>query len=226
MSDATIVAVHGRRVWDSRGRPTVEAEVRLAFPVSNRVLDVRASVIHVETVDTTHGPVHAHGVRFVDLPVEERDAIEMHCMQAALPVWRKRYRQTLDLFARTNEWVHNARGRRRRSVQLAAQVRADEPGQDQALVGGLLEEISDSGARLLLERPLTPGSTVHFEVPGTALRGTGQVVFTTAIETPMSVRFSVGVSLNGGRGVPARRGFPLWWTRGGGTRAPAVEAGS
>ncbi len=25
----TIVAVHGRRVWDSRGRPTVEAEVRL-----------------------------------------------------------------------------------------------------------------------------------------------------------------------------------------------------
>ena len=26
---AHIVAVHGRRVWDSRGRPTVEVEVRL-----------------------------------------------------------------------------------------------------------------------------------------------------------------------------------------------------
>jgi enolase len=26
----SIGAVHGRRVWDSRGRPTVEAEVRLA----------------------------------------------------------------------------------------------------------------------------------------------------------------------------------------------------
>jgi enolase len=30
LSDTTIVAVHGRRVWDSRGRPTVEAEVSLA----------------------------------------------------------------------------------------------------------------------------------------------------------------------------------------------------
>src|SRR5438067_10318948 len=30
MNDTTIVAVHGRRIWDSRGRPTVEAELRLA----------------------------------------------------------------------------------------------------------------------------------------------------------------------------------------------------
>src|SRR3954470_18623961 len=30
MTDTTIVAVHGRRIWDSRGRPTVEAELRLA----------------------------------------------------------------------------------------------------------------------------------------------------------------------------------------------------
>ena len=30
MSDCTITAIHARRVWDSRGRPTVEAEVTLA----------------------------------------------------------------------------------------------------------------------------------------------------------------------------------------------------
>jgi enolase len=30
LNDGRIVAVRGRRVWDSRGRPTVEAEVRLA----------------------------------------------------------------------------------------------------------------------------------------------------------------------------------------------------
>src|SRR5437764_12005053 len=29
MSDTRIVGLQGRRVWDSRGRPTVEAEVRL-----------------------------------------------------------------------------------------------------------------------------------------------------------------------------------------------------
>ena len=27
MSETRIAQVHGRRVWDSRGRPTVEAEV-------------------------------------------------------------------------------------------------------------------------------------------------------------------------------------------------------
>ena len=30
MTETTIAEVTGRRVWDSRGRPTVEAEVRLA----------------------------------------------------------------------------------------------------------------------------------------------------------------------------------------------------
>ena len=29
MNDTRIAGLHGRRVWDSRGRPTVEAEVRL-----------------------------------------------------------------------------------------------------------------------------------------------------------------------------------------------------
>ena len=29
MTDTRIAFVHGRRVWDSRGRPTVEAEVLL-----------------------------------------------------------------------------------------------------------------------------------------------------------------------------------------------------
>jgi enolase len=38
MSDTTIVAVHGRRVWDSRGRPTVEAELRLAGGALGRAI--------------------------------------------------------------------------------------------------------------------------------------------------------------------------------------------
>ena len=29
MTDTAIAFVHGRRVWDSRGRPTVEAEILL-----------------------------------------------------------------------------------------------------------------------------------------------------------------------------------------------------
>ncbi len=38
MSDTAIASVHGRRVWDSRGRPTVEAEVRLAGGAIGRAI--------------------------------------------------------------------------------------------------------------------------------------------------------------------------------------------
>jgi enolase len=38
MSDTEIVEVHGRRVWDSRGRPTVEAEVTLACGARGRAI--------------------------------------------------------------------------------------------------------------------------------------------------------------------------------------------
>jgi len=38
VSETRIVGVHGRRVWDSRGRPTVEAEVRLAGGAVGRAI--------------------------------------------------------------------------------------------------------------------------------------------------------------------------------------------
>ena len=38
MPDTTIVKVVGRRVWDSRGRPTVEAEIHLACGASGRAI--------------------------------------------------------------------------------------------------------------------------------------------------------------------------------------------
>jgi enolase len=36
--DTSIVAIRGRRVWDSRGRPTIEAEVRLACGATGRAI--------------------------------------------------------------------------------------------------------------------------------------------------------------------------------------------
>ena len=38
MSATKIAVVRGRRVWDSRGRPTVEAEVHLASGASGRAI--------------------------------------------------------------------------------------------------------------------------------------------------------------------------------------------
>ena len=66
MSAATIAAVKGRRVWDSRGRPTVEAEVRLAGGAIGRAITpAGASRGTHEVVELRDG-----GVRFGGLDVE------------------------------------------------------------------------------------------------------------------------------------------------------------
>ena len=59
----------------------------------------------------------------------------------------------------------------------------------------LLEELSRSGARLLMDTPFAPGTRLRFEVPGTAVKSEGEVVFSRAIESPLKVRFSIGVRL-------------------------------
>ena len=56
MSGTTIASVRGRRVWDSRGRPTVEAEVRLAGGASGRAIaPAGASTGSGEAVDLRDG---------------------------------------------------------------------------------------------------------------------------------------------------------------------------
>jgi enolase len=60
VNDTTIRKVIGRRVWDSRGRPTVEAEVRLASgAVGRAIAPAGASTGSGEAVDLRDG-----GVRF------------------------------------------------------------------------------------------------------------------------------------------------------------------
>jgi enolase 1/2/3 len=56
MSATTITSVHGRRVWDSRGRPTVEAEVALAGGARGRAIaPAGASTGSGEAVDLRDG---------------------------------------------------------------------------------------------------------------------------------------------------------------------------
>jgi enolase len=56
MSATVIVSVHGRRVWDSRGRPTVEAEVRLAGgAVGRAIAPAGASTGSGEALDRRDG---------------------------------------------------------------------------------------------------------------------------------------------------------------------------
>src|SRR5690348_6330341 len=56
MSDTRIAGVHGRRVWDSRGRPTVEAEVRLSDgAVGRAIAPAGASTGSGEALDLRDG---------------------------------------------------------------------------------------------------------------------------------------------------------------------------
>ena len=169
--------------------------VALELPLSPRTVRAEGSIVHVQPVDTRHGRVFHHGLRFEGLGIEDRDAIELHCTHESVPIWRKKYRQSLDLFARASEIVHNARLKRRDLVQLAAQLNVRGADDQSENMTGLLEELSATGARVSVDRPLAPGTLVRFEVPGTTLHGEGQVIFTHALESPMRTRFSVGIRL-------------------------------
>jgi enolase len=59
MADTIITAVRGRRVWDSRGRPTVEAEVATAAgAVGRAIAPAGASTGTGEALDRRDGPMH------------------------------------------------------------------------------------------------------------------------------------------------------------------------
>jgi hypothetical protein len=171
--------------------------VEVTLPLATRSVQARGEIVHTKSEITVHGEVFTHGVRFdSDLPIDDRDAIELHCTQHAISIWRKRYRSALGLNVRVNEIVRNARSSARRHIELPANVTVVEKDASFAVDGGLLEELSDTGARLLLDRAVEPGARVSFEVPDTTLTGSGEVVFMRMLESPVSVRFSVGIRLD------------------------------
>ena len=191
-----------------------QTRLQLRVPLYSTEVRTCATIVHVETVQTPHGRIHRHGVRFDALSMEDRDAIELHCTHHAVPMWRKRYRQSLDLFARTGELMNNSRGTPRLAVQLAARVQVEQSDAGPAeTMRGMLDEVSANGARLVLDTPVAPGRTVGFEVAGTTLRGRGRVVFSTALESPMSVRFTVGLALTDQPAVAPRRWTPRFMRR-------------
>ena len=171
--------------------------VDIVLPLSTRQVKVSGEIMHVETVTTLHGDVHVHGVRFDKMSIDDRDAIELHCTHHSVPLWRLRYRQSVRVMSRAGEIMRNARGSRRRVIELPARITLiSADGSILQEDGGLLEEISSDGARLLLDRDVAPGARIRYDVPGTALNGCGEVVFTRVLESPMSVRFSVGLRLD------------------------------
>ena len=87
-------------------------------------------------------------------------------------------------------------GGSRPTIALLAQAFEDVAPEGTGGVA-LLEDLSPGGARLLMEVPVEPGTIVDFEVPGTNFSGKGRVVFNRVLESPMRVRFVVGLGREG-----------------------------
>jgi cellulose synthase (UDP-forming) len=182
--------------------------IRTSLGLASGPVEVGGTVVHVEKGMTAGTQVFTHGVQFEGLQVETRDAIELHCMHYSVPMWRMKYRQSLNLFSKAVEFVANVRGERRFFVQLPARVTIEsEDGGEPTLGLALLEDVSPSGARLLMEIPVAPQTLVTFEVPGTPFSGKGRVMFNRILESPMKVRFVVGL------GRQARESRFRTWTR-------------
>jgi hypothetical protein len=183
-----------------------KTRIKMALPLASGPVDVSGRVLHIEKSYTGNNAIYTHGVQFDDLPFKTRDAIELHCTHHSVPMWRMKYRQSLNFFNKATELVANTRGEKRFSVQLPARVTVEtQDGEIPAEGLALLEDVSRSGARLLMEVPVPPDRVVSFEVPGTTFSGKGRVVFNRTLETPMKVRFVVGL----GRQVPESR-FRAW----------------
>jgi cellulose synthase (UDP-forming) len=191
--------------------------VRVPLRLGDGEYAAEVSIVRVNERRTRFGPMFVHGGQFVDLPIATRDAIELHCTHHAVPLWRKRYRESMPLFAHAFERLSDLRIGRRREVRLPVAVRVCSPDSADCELGlGLLEEMSDSGARLVLDSPVEPGAQVSWDVPGSDLAGRGVAVFNRAFESMTNVRFAVGVR----RDRAPRRSIAFLWR----SRSPAGAA--
>jgi cellulose synthase (UDP-forming) len=175
------------------------SRVHLQLPLVTGEVEVEGTVVHLNT--SGRGSLHTHGVRFQDVPLNVRDAIELHCTQHAVPIWQNQFRTAFDLAARTRQWFRNSRDERRTRVRLPATLTVEKGARGvkgPATRLAFLEEVSRRGARLIVDEPVPPGTRVCFRVPDGGVEGEGHVVFSRALETSLGVRFALGVRRSDG----------------------------
>jgi cellulose synthase (UDP-forming) len=167
------------------------SRIETVLPLSTGDVRVRGRVLHRGERFRNGSSFWTHGVQFAELDTEACDAIELHCTHHAVPIYQLQYGGPSELQVRSQRLFTNTRAEKRGDLFVAAEVSVNGESRRRELA--LLEEVSGSGARLLFDRPVLPGTRVHYEVPGTRIEGEGEVVFSRALETPLGVRFTVGV---------------------------------
>jgi cellulose synthase (UDP-forming) len=184
-----------------RATQQIDADTRVSItlPLGAERVKTLGTVRHVKPEVTHLGTVYTHGVEFGELPMETRDAIELYCTLHAMPMWRMRYRQSVDILTRAAEVVRNLRGERRRLVGLPATVDIASGNISNAAAPRMLvlEDVSARGARLIGAEAIAPGTAVKFTVAGASLSGSGVVRHVQTLQTAKSVLFSMGIEFEG-----------------------------
>lgn len=172
-------------------KPGTLLEIPLVF-ATGKVL-TRGVVTHRTAAQSRYGTAYTYGVVFKDLPLETRDAIELHSVHHAIPLSRQRYRQSVDVVANALQRFTNPRSDVRYMVGLPALVSATTEGTEVDLGIGLLEDESRGGVSLILEKPVDAGTLMRWDIPGTTISGRGFVIFSRVLESPLRASFVVGV---------------------------------
>jgi cellulose synthase (UDP-forming) len=176
------------------------AQVSIELPLGARRIQATGQVRHVAEERSHLGKVYMHGVEFDPLDVETRDAIELYCTQHSMPMWRMKYRQSIDILTLATQVMRNVRGQKRRLAGLPAKVTLAAATDAPRML--ILEEMSDGGARLVGDAPIDPGTRITFDVPGAKISGGGTVRHVQALQTSIAVLFSMGVEFDS---VPVSR---------------------
>ena len=169
--------------------------VTFELPLAPAPITVSGEVRHAQAEISHFGMVYMHGVEFAELPIVVRDAIELYCTHHAMPAWRKKYRQSIDIITRAGEIMRNLRGRKRRLAGLPARLRIADTADAGRIM--ILEDMSESGARVVGPEPITPGTHVSFDVPGATVQGRGVVRHVQMIPTLTNSLFAMGIELDG-----------------------------
>src|SRR4051812_18214178 len=165
-------------------------DLRLTLQLSTAAVNVKGTVLRCEVDDPESG-THRVGVAFRELPMNVRDQVELHCTQHAVPLEQSLYRFAGagmgGVLEKPFSWVLSTRHGRRKRVNLPARITVGAQKNDgrRREQVALLEEVSEDGARLMIDTPFAPGTPIEYHVPGTAIRGRGRVVFARALETPL-----------------------------------------
>lgn len=172
----------------------VGTHVRVSLPLATGEVTVNGLVVHMTNAVGGHIGMHRHGVAFEDLPQPVRDAINLHCLHHAVPGSRTRYIDHVDPIAGLVRVVYDRRSRDRHRVQLPvhARVSGSKEGSPRELLA-VLEDRSRGGVRLVVDAPVELGSRVRYHIPGTMMRGTGEVVNRQSIPTPLGERHILGL---------------------------------